>query len=144
MVAVAALCSAAMAEAPKNGPMGGKRPYFGNEMMMGGAIMRIAANPKMAEKLGITQEQQAKIKGILDAQREANQGIREKLRTAMEKQVELLKAEKVDEAAVMAAIDETFELRKAQAKAQTKQLIEVKSVLTPEQIQAFQNRVKKG
>lgn len=135
VIAVAAICCAALAEDAKNAPAG-RRAYLGgaHEMAIGGSIMRIATNPKLAEQLKITEEQQAKIKALLEAQREANQGIREKLRAAMEKQVTLLKAEKVDEAAVMAVIDETFELRKAQAKAQTKQLIEIKSVLTPEQI----------
>ena len=52
----------------------------------------------------------------------------------MEKQVELLKAEKIDEAAVMQAIDEVFEARKEIAKAQTKRTIEIRSILTPEQV----------
>ena len=50
------------------------------------------------------------------------------------KQFELMKAEKVDEAAVMKAIDEVFELRKQMAKEQVRRVIEIKSILTPEQI----------
>ena len=50
------------------------------------------------------------------------------------KQFDLMKAEKVDEAAVMKAIDEVFELRKQMAKEQVRRVIEIKLILTPEQI----------
>ena len=59
------------------------------------------------------------------------------------KQLDLMKAEKIDEAAVMAAIDEVFELRKAMAKEQAKRLIAVKTVLTPEQVAKAHEEMKK-
>ena len=59
------------------------------------------------------------------------------------RQFELMKADKIDEAAVMKAIDEVFELRKEMAKAQVKRVIAVKSVLTPEQIEKAREEVKK-
>ena len=43
-------------------------------------------------------------------------------------------AEKIDEAAVMATLDEVFAARKEVAKHQMKRLIVVKSILTPEQV----------
>ena len=58
------------------------------------------------------------------------------------RQVELMKAEKVDEAAVMKAIDEVFELRKQMAKEQVKRVIEIKSILTPEQIAKAREEMK--
>ena len=94
--------------------------------MMGGMdpIVRMVSNPAIAEKLGLSDEQKAKLKEI-KGDNEANREAQKKAREATMKQVELMKAEKVDEAAVMAAIDEVFELRKAMAKEQAKRVIAV-------------------
>ena len=58
------------------------------------------------------------------------------------KQLELMKADKIDEAAVMKAIDEVFELRKEMAKEQIRRVIAVKSILTSEQIAKAREAVK--
>jgi len=106
-------------------------------MMMGGGamdpIVRAVMNPKVAEKIGLTDDQKEKLKALRGV-KPVDEGLQGKVRAGMEKQVELLKAEKIDEAAVMAAIDEVFEARKAIAKAQTKRTIEIRSILTPEQV----------
>ena len=144
MVAVAALVSAACfadgpAEGAKRPERRGARPPMGERAMMGGAgmmgdpIVWAVMNPKVAEKIGLSDEQKAKLKELQPA-RGANREANEKVRKGMEKQAELLKAEKIDEAAVMAAIDEVFEARKAVAKEQTKRLIAIRSILTPEQV----------
>lgn len=59
---------------------------------------------------------------------------RGKLREAMDRQMKLMQAEKINEAEVMASVDEVFELRRSMAKEQMKRIINVKSILTPEQI----------
>ena len=100
-------------------------------------VMRAAMNPRMAKKLGLSEEQAAKLKAIREDKGQAR-ALHEKIRKGMERQAELLKAEKVDEAAVMAAIDEVFEARKAIAKEQMGRLIAAKAVLTPEQIKKAQ------
>ena len=64
------------------------------------------------------------------------------MREAVQKQTQLMQADKIDESAVMAAIDEVFELRKAMAKEQTKQVIAMKSILTPEQISKAKEEMK--
>lgn len=96
-------------------------------------IVNMVTNPKMAEKLGLSAEQQAKLKELKENRKE-DRDLQEKARAATMKQFDLMKAEKIDEAAVMAAIDEVFELRKKMAKEQVKRIIAVKSILTPEQI----------
>lgn len=96
-------------------------------------VVRAALNPKLAEKLGITEEQSAKLKA-LNAEKDGQKELNERIRKGMERQAELLKADKVDEAAVMAALDEVWEARKEVAKRQTKRIIAVKSILTPEQV----------
>ena len=149
IVAVAALSCVAFAD---GGPEGGPRPEGGRRgpreggmgPMIGGMdpIVRMVSNPVVAEKLGLSDEQKAKLKGI-KGDNDANRETQKKVREATMKQLELMKAEKVDEAAVMAAIDEVFELRKAMAKEQAKRLIAVKTVLTPEQVAKAHEEMKK-
>lgn len=106
---------------------------FGGGMMGDPAVMA-ATNPKIAEKIGLSAEACEQIKKLDTDNRAKVQELQKKTRELMEKQAQLMKAEKIDEAAVMAAIDELFECRKEMAKTQTKRLISVKSLLTPEQI----------
>ena len=51
----------------------------------------------------------------------------------MDRQAELLKADVIDEVAILAAVDECFELRKSEMKDQLKRLIAARTILTPEQ-----------
>ena len=149
IVAVAALSCVAFAEgAPEGGarPEGGRRgPREGGmgPMMGGDPIVRMVSNPAVAEKIGLSAEQKAKLEE-LKGDREANREAQNKVREATMKQLELMKAEKIDEAAVMAAIDEVFELRKAMAKEQAKRVIAVKSVLTPEQVKKAHEEMRKA
>lgn len=106
---------------------------FGGGMMGDPAVMA-ATNPKIAEKIGLSAEACEQIKKLDTDNRAKVQELQKKTRELMEKQAQLMKAEKIDEAAVMAAIDELFECRKEMAKTQTRRLIGVKSLLTPEQI----------
>lgn len=151
IVAVAALSCVAFADA---GPEGGARPEGGRRgfgpreggmgPMMGGMdpIVRMVSNPAVAEKIGLSDEQKAKL-NELKGDKEANRAAQDKVRAATMKQLDLMKAEKIDEGAVMAAIDEVFELRKAMAKEQAKRVIAVKSVLTPEQVKKAHEEMKK-
>ena len=151
VVAVAALSCVSFAD---GGPEGGARSEGGRHgfgpreggmgPMMGGMdpIVRMVSNPAMADKIGLSDEQKAKL-NELKGDREANRAAQEKVRAATMKQLDLMKADKIDEAAVMAAIDEVFELRKAMAKEQAKRVIAVKSVLTPEQVKKAHEEMKK-
>lgn len=116
---------------PQRGPMQGGR--MGGEGAAMDPVVMMIMNPKVAEAIGLTDEQKTKLEALKPERGEARQA-NEKVRQGMKKQIELLNAETIDEAAVMAAIDEVFEARKEIAKAQTKRLIDMKSVLTPEQI----------
>ena len=146
MTVVAALACAAFAQAPEGGAPreGGRRGGMGPGMMGGpmmDPIVRAVSNPKAAEKLGLTEEQQAKLKEV-NKPNAASRENQKKVREATMKQLELMKAEKIDEAAVMKAIDEVFELRKEMAKEQAKRVIAVKSILTPEQIAKAHEEMK--
>ena len=139
MIAVAALCCVALADGPERGE---RRPggHFGG---MGGMrhhevgmdpIVFAVSRPKIVEKLGLSDEQKTKLKAVTDRAKEDRESMNKKVRESAKKQFDLMKAEKVDEAAVMKAIDEVFELRKQMAKDQVRRVIEIKSILTPEQI----------
>lgn len=144
-MAAAALAGAAFAQEPAEGPKGGERRGFdrgqrpGFGMMMapefgGDMAVRAVFRPKVAEKLGLSEETQAKLRDIEEDSNKKINDIQAKIRAAMEKQAELLKADSPDEDAVMKAIDELFRLRRDLAKVQTRRVLAVKKLLTPEQL----------
>lgn len=134
---VAALSVAAFAQesaAPRGPRLGGIRPGSAMGAMAGvEPVLRAVQNPKVAEKLGLSAEQITKLKALADGH-DAMKDLQEKVRKGMAKQTELLQAETIDEAAVMAALDEVWEARKEVAKRQTRRLIAARSILTAEQI----------
>ena len=158
MTVAAAACCMALAQGPEGAPEGsrskgpqiGERPGRaprhggmtpGGNGMVGDPLLRAVMNQKIAESLGLTDEQKAKIKA-LSAGKKDNREMQKKVREATMKQLELMKAEQIDEAAVMAAIDEVFDIRKQMAKDQARRVIEVKSILTPEQIEKAHENMK--
>ena len=104
-------------------------------------VVRAALNPKLAQKLGITEEQAAKLKTLQDS-RGGNKELNEKMNTRKNRLTKLLEAEKIDEAAVWATVDEIWDLRKEQAKNQLKRVITVKSILTADQVKAATEAIK--
>ena len=134
-MAAAALALAAVAQEPVQGKARRGQPGAVDP------IVRAALNPKIAEKVGLTEEQQAKLKA-LEGDKGVLKGLQEKIRKGMDRQAELMAAEKIDEAAVMATMDEVFEARKEVAKFQMKRLIAVKAILTPEQVKATTEALK--
>ena len=143
MMAVAALCCAVMAEEPEpgNGRVGGPRGGMGPREFNMDPIVHAVNSPKIAEKLGLSDEQKAKLKELNDRAKGGRDNMK-KVREAMMRQVQLMKDDTIDEAAVMKAIDEVFELRKQMAREQVKRLIEVKKILTPEQIAKAREEMK--
>lgn len=145
MMAVAVLCCAAMAQESERrgprpeGPHGGMRHH---EIGMDPIVFAIG-RPQFAEKLGLSDEQKAKLKGVADRVKGGRDNMK-RVREATMRQIELMKAEKIDEAAVMKSIDEVFDLRKQMAKEQVKRVIEIKSILTPEQIAKAREEMKKS
>ena len=136
--AFAAAVSAQEPAAPvANAPARAAMPPRFERMSMGGPmgadpLLRAVMNPKVAEAIGLTDEQKSKIKELRGDN--GSRELQEKFRKGQELQSKLLRAETIDEAAVMAAIDETWEARKELAKSQTRRLIAVRSILTPDQV----------
>lgn len=147
--ALAALCCTVLAQKPEGGekPHGGPRRgihmHEGGMMPMASPLLRILVNPEVAEKLGLNEEQKAKLKE-LDKKRSTSHDAHDKMREAMRRQTALMDAGKIDESALMATIDEVFALRKAMAKEEAKSLIAIKSILTPEQVKKANEELKDG
>lgn len=121
--------------------------FEGREGRLGGPVMgpgggeeamvaRVLSNPKVAEKLGLSQEQVKTLTEKLDAVRKEIATLQIDLEGVSIQQAHLLTAtQTVDEAAVMAAVEKTGEIRTKIAKLMIQQLLTVKKTLTPEQIE---------
>ena len=139
----AALATVAFAQEPAGeGAKPERKPMHtmglrGDRMPMGAVtmdpVLRIATNPQMSAKLGLTEEQVAKLKELSKG-RGQDREVQKKIRKIMDRQVELLSADTIDEVAVMATVDEICEARKVVMKEQLKRTIAARAVLTPEQI----------
>lgn len=105
-------------------------------------VARMLSNPKMAEELGLTEEQISQIHDQLGDLREEGKLLREKMKESGKKQVELLTAEPFDEAALMSAIEETGKVQTEIAKLRVRPMIILRKVLTPEQVQIVTQRMQ--
>jgi len=112
------------------GPRGDRMPM--GPMMMD-PILRMVSNPQTAAKLGLTDEQVAKLKELSKG-REHDRETQKAIRKSVDRQMELLAADKIDEVAVMATADEICEARRTAMKEQLKRTIAARSILTPEQL----------
>lgn len=142
--AAGAACPAEGVKGPARGPVGGPRRGMGGmrDGMMMEPIVRFAMRPDAAEKFGFSEEQKEKLKALQQERGKSGEA-QKKLQEAMQKQSKLMTAESIDEAALMAAIDEVFALRCQIAKEQTKRVVAVKAILTPEQVQKIHDEMKK-
>lgn len=131
-VSIAAFADTA-APALRNRPM---RPSFGTgrEMMGDPAVMSLL-NPKVAEKVGLSAEVKQKIAAADADFRKKVTETQSRMRASMEKQSELLSADKPDEPAIMAAVDEYFDLQKEMTKARIRRTLGIKALVTPEQLE---------
>ena len=101
--------------------------------LAGPGYMKGLASGKMAEKLDLTEDQQAKIEDL----RYENQKKKIDLQADMRKtQLEMkheMQKDNVDREKVMKLVEESGELKIQLRKAQVQQMLDVKDVLTPEQ-----------
>lgn len=137
--AILALSMMSFAQSPT--PANGKVPNMKNElanrfkhqMRMLKILPHAIKSPEVVEKLGITAEQIEKLKKV-GKNKDEFKALEEKMRAATEKQFALFLSDRVDEVAVMMVIDEMSEVNKEIAKAKAREILSIKSVLTPEQL----------
>ncbi len=146
MMATVAIACVAMAQGTAEGRGFRRGPGahgFGPGMGAGDPAVMAVMNPSVAKKIGLSDELRAKIREAGAASRDEMEAKQKKIRECMDRQAELMKAQKIDEAAVMAVVDELFNVRRDMAKLQVKRMIAVKTLLTPEQLAAALEEVKR-
>jgi len=102
------------------------------------AIHELLRNPETAERAGVSREQIEQLKTALAGVREEFPKLRAALEKAGMEQAGLMTAERLDEAALMAAVEKAGAIRTEMAKLRVKSLLAVRNTLSPEQI----NRVR--
>jgi Spy/CpxP family protein refolding chaperone len=141
LIIFAILAFSMMSFAQSPAPSNGKAPNmkkelsnrFNHQMRMLKMLPHAIKSQEVVEKLGITAEQIEKLKKV-GKNKDEFKALEEKMRAADEKQFALFLSDKVDEVAVMMVIDEMSEVKKEIAKAKARELLSIKSVLTPEQL----------
>lgn len=112
------------------GPMGG----MGEEQSRESMLARFVTDEATAKKLGLTEEQVKHLKARSVELRKAAIRLKAEQELAGMAQVELLSADELDEAAIMAAVEKTGHIRTEIAKLQILPIIELKKTLTPQQL----------
>lgn len=141
LIIFAILAFSMMSFAQSPAPANGKAPNmkkelsnrFNHQMRMLKMLPHAIKSAEVVEKLGITAEQIEKLKKV-GKNKDEFKALEEKMRAADEKQFALFLSDQVDEVAVMMVIDEMSEVKKEIAKAKARELLSIKSVLTPEQL----------
>ncbi len=102
-------------------------------MGMGGGPERMQQRKDFAEELGLSSEQQEKIRQIRLAARKQNIEQRAKLQLARLELHELMQADAPDQKQIEAKLTEMSKLREAAMRSHVTTFLEVQKVLTPEQ-----------
>jgi Spy/CpxP family protein refolding chaperone len=103
---------------------------------MGEVTLKRLVEPEIAAKLNLSADQVSSLKKLAaDTENEAT-GLTAELKKAGEKQAQLMSANTTDEAAIMAAVEETGAIRTKIAKVRVRQLLGTKRILTADQQKA--------
>ena len=100
-----------------------------------GFLVPLLQKPETAAKIGLPEEKAQALAAAfadLDAQLKA---VNEKLPAAFKRQADALEATPVDEAAVLAAVNEAWDLRREVALLQTRKVLAIRASLSAEQIE---------
>jgi Spy/CpxP family protein refolding chaperone len=107
----------------------------GNTLVRESMMMHMLMNPRMAEEMGLEEEQITKIRATITDIRKREIQLRADQEIAGMDQVNLLTAETVDEEAVMAAVEKSGRIHTELAKLRIKPILELKKILTREQLE---------
>lgn len=127
------------------GPMGGMREQRGPDMkdeniMLGKALR----HPRMAEELGLSEEQRQAIDNRVAMMEEKHAELRGKMEKAALKQAQLIVSKELDEAALMAAVEETGRIHTEMAKMRIRHLLFMRTTLTAEQVEKARSIIRNG
>ncbi len=136
-VGMLALGAIAMAQPEWSGREG---PGLGPRFRHGGFGDRL----RLGERLGLTQEQRSQIKSVLENHRSTLEPLREKLMAERNTLHELIRADKVDEAAIRAQVAKMAAVEADLAVARAKVTQEIQPLLSPEQKQRAKELLTKA
>ncbi len=105
-------------------------------------VRMLMSDQRMIKELGLTDEQVKAIKDAMAASEEELKAFNEKIEKSVLQQAELMKADTLDEAALMKAVEATGELRTQIAKLRMKQVLAGYKVLLPAQRTKLSELVK--
>ena len=126
-----------------DGPPNGRREQR-REMDQNAMLGKALRHPRVAEKLGLTQAQRRAIDERLASLEEAQIALRSELEKAALKQARLMMAEKLDEAALMAVVEETGRIHTEMAKLRIQHLLFMRQTLTPDQVEKARSIIREG
>lgn len=105
---------------------------------------RMLETPRIANALALTEAQKVQIKAAAAEHQKRVAGERSQLETAGMEQAKLLSEENTDLKALMNAVEKTGKVRTEIAKLQIKHLVEIRSILTPEQRAQLRDLMRKA
>lgn len=98
-------------------------------------LMKALTNPKLAEAIGISEEQVKTLKARFLELQEREVALRAELEAKMMRQIELLADPKSEEQEIMRVVEESGAVRTEMAKLQVSRILAARDVLKPEQIE---------
>ena len=124
--------------AAKGGFREQRRPEMNPDMAMGHALR----HPKIADRLGLSEEQRQAIEKEQVNFQKTHGELRAKMEKAALKQARLMTAEELDESALMAAVEETGRIHTEMAKLRIRHLLFMRKTLTPKQIEQARTAIR--
>lgn len=138
-VATICVASTVFGQPPREGRRaGGGEGMEGHEPL----ISRIVDNPKIAERLGLSDEQVDALRKESYSAREKEIKLRAELELAGLEQAKLLTSKEVDEDSLMQAVEKTGKIRTELAKLRVKQLLVIKETLSEEQLNQIRSAMR--
>lgn len=122
------------------GMMGGG--MMGGGMGSAGMIERMLNNPKITEELGLTEENITALRMELETFKTKTDALGEEMKKAGMKQAELMTAKELDEAALMAAVEETGRIQTELGKLQIQKLLVIRKYVSFEAVQKIQTKAR--
>lgn len=110
----------------------------------GDMMMLTLTRPAVVKQLNLSGEQQAQIAAVMNGSSNEMSALRAKMQSLARKQAELMGAETLDETAILTLTDEIGDVRSSMARAQVKQMLAVRKVLTAEQRMKMRAMMKKA
>ena len=138
-IAATFAAAAAVAQWPGGPGFGMHRPPMERAMRSHGEFGRWWNNPKMIERLKLTEEQRKAMDDIFQQHREKLVDLRANLEKAEIAMEPLVKADQPNESAVMSQIDKVAQSRAELEKANARFLFALRAKLTPEQWKQVQD-----